>query len=178
MLTWSYLRTENWGYILSVQAFWLSLVQDFFQQTCFFSFHRVFLGVAETLYVTLLATFSSCRFLHCNMSAEKQVLYSSLTSIFTAVIPFILLSRYWERRKWEKEKQLFGDNRKMPFAFQCRAWDAKQLFVLAKGTQSTSQLFAGLATCFACFVQIAWAYFRHKCLKTLTPDPYSGILTS
>lgn len=134
--------------------------------------------MAEILYVTLLATFSSSRFLHCNMSAEKQVLYSSLASIFTVVIPFILLSRYWERRKWEKEKQLFGDNRKMPFEFQCRAQDVKQLFVLAKGTQPISQLFAGLATCFACFVQIAWAYFRHKCSKTLTPDPQSNILTS
>jgi len=61
------------------------------------------------------------------MSAEKQVLYSSPTSIFTAVIPFILLSRYWERRKWEKEKQLFSDNRKMPFEFQCRAQEVKQL---------------------------------------------------
>lgn len=67
----------------------------------------------------LLATFSSCRSLHCNMSAEKQVLYSSLMSIFTIVIPFVLLSRYWERRKWEKEKQLFGDDRKMPFEFHC-----------------------------------------------------------
>lgn len=94
------------------------------------------------------------------MSAEKQVPYSSLMSIFTVIIPFILLSRYWERRKWEKEKQLFSDNR-MPFEFQCRARNVKQLFVLAKGTQSVSWLFAGLATCFACFVQIAWAYFRH-----------------
>lgn len=84
-----------------------------------FSFHRVFLWVAEILYVTLLATFSSCRSLHCNMSAEKQVLYSSLMSILTIVIPFVLLSRYCERRKWEKDKQLFGDNRKMPFEFHC-----------------------------------------------------------
>lgn len=179
MLTWSYLHTESWGHILSVQAFWLNLMLDFFQQTCFFWFHRVFLCVAEILSVTLLATFWSCRFLHCNwMSAEKQVLYSSLTSIFTVVIPFILLSRYWERRKWEKEKQLFGDNRKMPFEFQHRAPDVKQPFVLAKGTQSVSRLFSGLGTCFACFVQIVWAYFRHKCLKTLTPDPYSSILTT
>lgn len=178
MLTCSYLHTENWGHIHSIQVVWLSLVQDFFQQTCFFSFHNVFLRMAEILYVTLLATFSSCRFLHCNTSAEKQVLYSSLISIFTIVIPFIFLSRYWERRKWEKEKQLFNDNRKMPFKFQCRARDMKQLFVVANGTQSVSQLFAGLAMCFACFVQIAWAYFRQRCLKTLTPDPYSCILTT
>lgn len=79
----------------------------------FFHF-TVFLWVAGILCVTLMASFSSCKFLHCYMSAEKQVRYSFLTSIFTTVIPFILLSIYWERRKWEKEKQLFGDNRKMP----------------------------------------------------------------
>lgn len=66
--------------------------------------------VAGILWVTLVASFSSCKFLHW----KKQVQYSSVTSIFTTVIPFILLSIYWERRKWEKEKQLFADNRKMP----------------------------------------------------------------
>lgn len=177
MLTWSYLHTENWGHIHSIRVIWVSLVRDFLQQTCFFSLH-VFLRMAEIPCVNLMANFSSCRLLHCNTSAEKQVLYSSLISIFTVVIPFVFLSRYWERRKWEKEKQLFCDNRKMPFKFQCRAWDVKQLFVVANGTQSVSQLFAGLATCFACFVQIAWVYFRQKGLKTLTPDPYSSILTT
>lgn len=115
--------------------------------------------VAEILCATLTGTFSSCRFLY-NTPAAKQVLYSSLMSIFTIGIPFLLLSRYWERRKWEKEKQSFRDNGKMPFGFQRKARDVKQPFVLAKSTQPISWLFAELATCFACFVQISWAYFK------------------
>lgn len=77
----------------------------------FFHF-TVFSWVSGILCITLVASFSSCKFLYCNMPAEKQVCYGSLTSIFTTVILFILLFIYWERRKWEKEKQLFAGNRK------------------------------------------------------------------